>query len=121
MVRNFKSVLVKKVYPFSLRCGLYLGCHQLSERSFHIGIRQFPLCARCTGIYLALAIGLIISTIYLPSLLFSIIIMLPMLIDGFTQLLTPYESNNLRRLGTGLLFGYAASSIIVIVAEGILV
>ncbi|HEX7139822.1 MAG TPA: DUF2085 domain-containing protein, partial [Vicinamibacterales bacterium] len=31
-------------------------CHQLPERSFHIWGRQFPVCARCTGIYLATAV-----------------------------------------------------------------
>lgn len=118
MVRNFKSVLVKRIYPFSLRCCLYLGCHQLSERSFHIGIRQFPLCARCTGIYLALTIGLIASLVYLPSLLLCAIIMLPMVVDGFTQLLTSYESSNFKRLSTGLFFGYAVGSIIVIAVRG---
>jgi uncharacterized membrane protein len=26
-------------------------CHQLPERSFFLGDRQFPVCARCTGLY----------------------------------------------------------------------
>lgn len=33
--------------------------------------------------------------------------MAPMLFDGFLQLLTPYESGNLRRLISGILFGIA--------------
>jgi len=32
--------------------------------------------------------------------------MVPMLADGFTQLFTSYESNNWKRLITGLFFGY---------------
>ena len=40
----------------------YLGagyiCHQRPERSFHLGGRQLPVCARCTGLYLAAPFGL---------------------------------------------------------------
>ena len=32
-------------------------CHQLPERSFHLGGFQLPVCARCLGIYAGLAIG----------------------------------------------------------------
>ena len=33
-------------------------CHQLPERSFHWGRWQFPVCARCTGLYVSAAVGL---------------------------------------------------------------
>ena len=33
--------------------------------------------------------------------------MLPLLLDGFAQKLTSYQSGNLRRLVTGILCGYA--------------
>ena len=36
----------------------------------------------------------------------SILILLPMIVDGFVQLKTSYESNNRRRFVTGFLFGY---------------
>ena len=32
-------------------------CHQRPDRSFFWGIHQFPVCARCTGLYLSAAIG----------------------------------------------------------------
>ena len=32
-------------------------CHQRAERSFHAHGRRFPVCARCTGLYLSGAIG----------------------------------------------------------------
>jgi uncharacterized membrane protein len=35
-----------------------LVCHQLSERSFHVSGIQFPVCARCTGLYLGGALGM---------------------------------------------------------------
>jgi uncharacterized membrane protein len=36
----------------------YAVCHRISDRSFHIGDRQLPLCARCSGMYLGAMIGL---------------------------------------------------------------
>ena len=40
---------------------LYVGasriCHQKPERTFHLGGQPLPVCARCTGIYLAAAVG----------------------------------------------------------------
>jgi uncharacterized membrane protein len=36
-----------------------LICHQRPERSFHIGLAQLPVCARCYGLYLGAAIGAI--------------------------------------------------------------
>jgi uncharacterized membrane protein len=37
----------------------YAICHRIDERSFQIGDRQLPLCARCTGEFNAAAISLI--------------------------------------------------------------
>lgn len=37
----------------------YAICHRIGERSFHIGDRQLPLCARCTGEFYSSAIALI--------------------------------------------------------------
>ena len=36
-------------------------CHQISERSFHLGVAQLPVCARCLGIYAGFAIGLTVA------------------------------------------------------------
>ena len=33
-------------------------CHQLPERSFYWGQWKFPVCSRCTGLYVSAAIGL---------------------------------------------------------------
>jgi uncharacterized membrane protein len=42
----------------------YAVCHRIDVRSFHIGLRQIPLCARCTGQYLGAVIGLGFLSIY---------------------------------------------------------
>jgi uncharacterized membrane protein len=41
----------------------YAVCHRISERSLHIGDRQLPLCARCSGMYLGAMTGLIFQAI----------------------------------------------------------
>jgi uncharacterized membrane protein len=37
----------------------YAICHRIDERSFHLGDRQFPLCARCTGEFLTAGLALL--------------------------------------------------------------
>jgi hypothetical protein len=36
-----------------------LVCHQRPERSFHLAGAQLPVCARCTGLYLSAAMGIL--------------------------------------------------------------
>ncbi|HZG73408.1 MAG TPA: DUF2085 domain-containing protein [Chondromyces sp.] len=90
-------------------------CHQLPERSLTAGGHLLPVCARDTGIY----IGLFSSLFYLmitkkyksnaiPDVKTSLLLFLllfPLMIDGFGSYLGLFESNNLRRIITGLLFG----------------
>lgn len=45
----------------------YAICHRIDERSFQIGDRQLPLCARCTGEFYAAAITLLLLTILSPK------------------------------------------------------
>lgn len=84
------------------------GCHRRADRSFHwrSGL-PFPVCARCTGELVGMLCAL--ATLFLPRppLWVLLLLMIPMVADGFIQLLTSYESNNRRRFVTGLLFGYA--------------
>jgi uncharacterized membrane protein len=42
-----------------------LLCHQRPERSFYVWGAQFPVCARCTGIYVGAAFGVIASWVRL--------------------------------------------------------
>jgi uncharacterized membrane protein len=44
----------------------YAICHRIGERSFHIGERQLPLCARCTGEFYVAGISLLFFTIASP-------------------------------------------------------
>lgn len=80
-------------------------CHKMPSRSFFFKGKQFPICARCTGIFLGYIIGLITWIFYYPNLYITILFFLPVGIDGGVQYLTKYESTNFRRLITGILFG----------------
>ncbi|MDD5111737.1 MAG: DUF2085 domain-containing protein [Candidatus Altiarchaeota archaeon] len=94
---------------------LFKMCHQLPERSLFIGGVQFPICARCLGIYIGGSIGAIAAFIagrpkFLSGkvlLVLFVALTAPMAIDGVTQtLLYARESSNGLRLVTGLLFGF---------------
>lgn len=106
------NLFLVKIYPRLLISGSKV-CHQQDRRSFHFGIRKYPVCARCTGIYAGQLIGIVLYFTYVPSLYLCLALAIPMIVDGFTQLRTSYESTNNRRLITGLLFGYAAISVVI--------
>jgi len=36
-------------------------CHQIADRSFHTNGVQWPVCARCAGLYLAAPIGAVVA------------------------------------------------------------
>jgi hypothetical protein len=40
-------------------------CHQLPARSFHTWSAQWPVCARCTGIYFGAAMAAVVATVRL--------------------------------------------------------
>lgn len=44
-----------------------LVCHQRPERSFHLAGAQLPVCARCTGLYLSAALGILFVWARRPS------------------------------------------------------
>ena len=102
----------------------YAVCHRITERSFAINGRQFPLCARCTGMYLG--VFLVFLVLWLAgrlrwSLLPPFPILLTLLtflglmgIDGVNSYLhffpnAPhiYEPRNWLRLVTGMGTGLA--------------
>ena len=93
---------------------IIFGCHCKKERSFHYKGEQFPICARCTGELVGMIAALFSCFFFRLSIPISILLMMPMVADGFIQMLTSYESNNRRRFITGILFGYALMMILVV-------
>lgn len=87
---------------------IFFGCHARPDRSFFFRGKQFPICARCTGELMGMIAGIPISIFYgCPRFHIVLLLMIPLIFDGFLQKLTSYESGNIRRLVTGILFGIA--------------
>ncbi len=100
-------------------------CHQQAERTFFLNGNEMPFCARCTAIWLGLAIGLGIMTLYIMQLnekfLFVLIIgIAPMGIDGVGQLLGFWESTNIIRFISGFLSGFVCGIAIGVIIDEIL-
>ena len=103
-MNNADKIWIKSMELFNK----YWGCHQLPERSFFFKDYQFPICARCTGIIIGEILGLFLFfIIHNINFLILIVLLLPMIIDGAIQYLKIYSSNNIRRVLTGLLFGFS--------------
>lgn len=88
------------------------GCHQLADRSFFYKGKQFPVCARCTGVFLghfsAIILFVLKKQIPLKKCCFFMGIMG---IDWGMQETGIKKSTNIRRLITGYLGGLGLFSI----------
>lgn len=95
----------------------YAVCHRIDARSFHLGDRQLPLCARCTGMYLGAMLALVYQWVIAPRRAGTppkrVILVLGLLlaafgVDGLNSYFhlfpigpTIYEPSNTLRLLTG--------------------
>lgn len=78
----------------------------MASRSFHVHGMQCPLCARCTGLLIGEVILAPLYIILLPQIWWvSLLLILPLAVDGIGQYLGFWISDNIRRLLTGLLGG----------------
>ncbi|MBO5476877.1 MAG: DUF2085 domain-containing protein [Clostridia bacterium] len=83
--------------------GHRMGCHQMEERSFSFRGYQFPVCARCTGVLIGELISIILIILNIKlNIICSFILLLIMGLDWFIQYVKILESNNIRRLLTGI-------------------
>ena len=90
---------------------IVFGCHCLDKRSFHYKGQRFPLCARCTGELVGILAALGSIAFVRPPLWMLPVLMVPMVLYGGIQMFTSYESGNIRRLITGMLFGFALTDV----------
>jgi uncharacterized membrane protein len=107
----------------------YAVCHRIDLRSFHLGERALPLCARCTGLYLGAALSLAFFQISgrqgaggypsRPLLVVLGLFGLAFAVDAgnsylsfFPQLPRLYAPRNELRLATGLLAGVTMGSLV---------
>jgi uncharacterized membrane protein len=115
-----------------------INCHQLSSRTVYLNGNEMPVCARDVSIFVFFNVGLVAALLTMPSpgistgvlnlfpekfrksvsrykrgpalfaIIFFALLLLPTAVDGFAQMLTPYESTNLVRLLTGAPCGFAS-------------
>ncbi len=102
----------------------YAVCHRIPARSFSLGDRPFPLCARCTGTFLGVLLGLTamlllrrkrVSRLPPPLVLGVLVLFIGFWgFDGLNSYMTffpdaphLYEPRNWLRMTTGLLNGLA--------------
>ncbi len=95
-------------------------CHRLPERSFFWKGKQFPVCARCTGIH----IGYFAMPIFLfgwieIGLWWTFVMIIPTYLDGLIQGYTSYKSNNILRVITGLVAGIGSMALISVIGKWI--
>lgn len=89
-----------------------LLCHGIPDRCLYLWNVPMPICARCTAIYAGLVLSVAIFLL-LPRLteaaarMTLVVAVIPMAIDGLTQLARLRESTNGLRVGTGLAAGVA--------------
>lgn len=100
------------VIPY-IFAALTFACHQMPERSFMIAGVALPVCARCIGIYLGSAAGLLTPIISpeksmkLNSIKIFLLAFIPIGLDGIAQSsFAATESPNILRFATGLIFGF---------------
>lgn len=95
-------------------------CGQTPSHTFYIGGYQMCLCTRCLAIYSSLLIGGLLLALLRQSRQirprirgldwkFWLLAMVPMALDGGTQLVGLRESNLALRLFTGAVFGLATA------------
>lgn len=106
-MKNNKEIIYQKIMSIARTS----GCHQMPERSFFIKGKQFPICARCTGVLIGNLIAYIMFFIYqLPPNL-CVIGCAIMFTDWFVQYIGIRESTNVRRLITGIIGGYSLATL----------
>ncbi len=89
-----------------MRLGASTGCHQRPERSFFLFDYQFPVCARCTGVFIGNIMGIILFAVKAVCAPAAIAGCICMAADWLLQRFHIAESTNPRRLLTGIAGGY---------------
>ena len=96
------------------------ACHQIPGRSFFIAGYPLAVCARCTGLYMGLAAGVLLFPLMrplrsaeTPARLWLIIAAAPTVLDFSLGFFAIWQNTHLSRFVTGALLGMVAAFFIV--------
>ena len=106
-----------------IRWEMLLSHHPPCDRDRTFGIGRFRICTRCFGVLLGLLIALGLRLAWLPDVFPSLWLLLfalpvPAFLDFTAHESGWWRSTNLRRLITGLLFGFGAGVVVEGFVEG---
>ena len=95
-------------------------CHQIPGRSFYLAGHPLAVCARCTGLYVGLAAGVLLFPLVrplrsaeTPTRLWLLAAAAPTVIDFSLGLFGIWQNTHLSRFVTGALLGAVAAFFIV--------
>jgi uncharacterized membrane protein len=94
-------------------------CHQRPDRSFHARGEQLPVCARCTGLYVAGTAGVVVGWLGVAAVprrirLLLAAALLPTVVTLAAEWAGLAESSNLVRAAAGLPLGGVAGWLFVV-------
>jgi uncharacterized membrane protein len=95
-------------------------CHQMPERAFYMAEHPFAVCARCTGIYMGFAAGVVVYPLVrslgrgdTPARQWLLLAVAPALLDFTLGFFGIWENTHLSRSLTGALLGVVAAFYVV--------
>ena len=100
------------ILGFALERGFALVCHQRPERSFWLFGAPVAVCARCLGIYIGAAIGLLLRTSRQLALRILIAAVAINAIDAVAELASLHGNWMIVRFVVGLILGAAGALLI---------
>lgn len=93
-----------------------LLCHQIPERSFHVGGKALAVCARCTGIYAGFATSVLFYPVMRslkradsPRRIWLVAASLPIAVDFALGFFGIWQNTHFSRFSTGAIFGAACA------------
>jgi uncharacterized membrane protein len=111
--------------PTILAAAIYgigsLICHQRPERSFHLAGAQLPVCARCLGIYVGAALGLVVAswrvsnqrrTRRVPAVAL-LVVALPSIVTLLAEWSGLWNPGNIPRAVAGMILGAGVAVVVV--------
>lgn len=98
-------------YEQLMQIGKSTGCHQMPERSLFINGKQFPICARCTGVLIGDFLAYVVFFLYILPLKVYVMGCAVIFIDWIIQYIGLCYSTNIRRLITGVIGGYSLTTL----------